>query len=304
MKKVTDVLSSDFHITNPPLGKNFECPFCHRKTFQIKADDSVGKCFHPSCEHSITTKNNGRQSSLSKPCETPIFNVEAAQRRLYDDAIAMAYLHGRALADDTINHFGLGLDVDKKSDRWISIPHFEDGKLVNVKFRRLTGDGDRFRRIMGCKSILFHGDIVKDNPDTILIAEGEFCAISCWQSGIKNVVSSTTGCADFKKEWIIQLNDISKIYIAYDNDDAGRISAKKLASRLGTSRCLIVSYPDGINDANEALQKGINLTDLLSSAKPPEIKNSNCESITLRPNGYEESRKIFDEFMAQVEAAE
>ncbi len=57
---VSKILSEQHGITNVP-GQKVECPFCHHKTFSIKRDDSLGKCFHPGCERFITPyvqKNN------------------------------------------------------------------------------------------------------------------------------------------------------------------------------------------------------------------------------------------------------
>ncbi|OGH63587.1 MAG: hypothetical protein A3I06_13970 [Candidatus Lindowbacteria bacterium RIFCSPLOWO2_02_FULL_62_12] len=207
---------------------------------------------------------------------TPKFDVTEAQKRLASSRRGMDYLHSRGLNDETISYFALGLEVDVKGDEWIAIPHFEDEKLVNVKYRRIiaTDAEARFRRITGCKSILFHADVaLKEDCESVVIAEGEFCAMSWWQNGVKSVVSSTTGCEGFAAEWLDQLKDMKKIYLAYDNDAPGRKAVGKLADRLDISRCFIVNFPDGINDANEALQKGIKLSDLLDSAKQPEVQN-------------------------------
>jgi len=41
-----------YNITSTP-GKKTTCPFCGHRTFSIKRDDTIGKCFHPSCEKCI-----------------------------------------------------------------------------------------------------------------------------------------------------------------------------------------------------------------------------------------------------------
>lgn len=42
-----------------------------------------------------------------------------------------------------------------------------------------------------------------------------------WQRGIQNVLSVTLGAGYFSKEWAEQLKDVKRVYLVYDNDDAG-----------------------------------------------------------------------------------
>jgi hypothetical protein len=59
-QSVSRVLLEDFQIEAQP-GRKIECPFCGHRTFGIKTDDSIGKCFHPSCEKFITPAQCDRQ---------------------------------------------------------------------------------------------------------------------------------------------------------------------------------------------------------------------------------------------------
>jgi hypothetical protein len=45
---VIEILLRDFGIISQ-VGKKTKCPFCGHKTFSIKKDDTIGKCFHPLC---------------------------------------------------------------------------------------------------------------------------------------------------------------------------------------------------------------------------------------------------------------
>jgi hypothetical protein len=45
---VSAILAESHGITAQP-GAKVECPFCRHKTFSIKRDDLLGKCFHPAC---------------------------------------------------------------------------------------------------------------------------------------------------------------------------------------------------------------------------------------------------------------
>src|SRR5439155_7939130 len=50
---VSQILSEKHGISAQPGGK-VECPFCQHKTFSIKRDNKLGKCFHPACGHYVT----------------------------------------------------------------------------------------------------------------------------------------------------------------------------------------------------------------------------------------------------------
>ena len=51
---VSQHLEAKYGISIRPGGQGV-CPFCrHDVTFSVKKDDSVGKCFHPSCNRAVT----------------------------------------------------------------------------------------------------------------------------------------------------------------------------------------------------------------------------------------------------------
>jgi len=51
---VSQILAERYSTDGRP-GANVECLFCHHRTFCIKRDDTLGKCFHPSCGKHITS---------------------------------------------------------------------------------------------------------------------------------------------------------------------------------------------------------------------------------------------------------
>jgi len=54
-RKVSNILLGRYGIKISP-GKKGRCPFCGKNTFQVKRDDSIGKCFHPDCGKYILSK--------------------------------------------------------------------------------------------------------------------------------------------------------------------------------------------------------------------------------------------------------
>ena len=50
---VSSLLADKYGIDIKPSGKA-DCPFCGHRTFSVKRDDTLGKCFHPTCARFIT----------------------------------------------------------------------------------------------------------------------------------------------------------------------------------------------------------------------------------------------------------
>ena len=50
---VSKFINDEYGLDVRP-GEKFQCVFCSKKTMQIKADDSLAKCFHPDCGEHIT----------------------------------------------------------------------------------------------------------------------------------------------------------------------------------------------------------------------------------------------------------
>jgi hypothetical protein len=50
---VSQILSNKYGISAQP-GSKVECPFCRHETFSIKRDNTLGKCFHPTCGRYVT----------------------------------------------------------------------------------------------------------------------------------------------------------------------------------------------------------------------------------------------------------
>ncbi len=170
---------------------------------------------------------------------------------LATNQLALDYLKkNRNLTDDTIKHFKLGYD---KSRNAISIPVYKKGVLVNIKYRLLDNPNLRYSGEEGAETWMYNegGLEVARRKGAVMIVEGEFDCMSVWQAGIYNVVSPASG-KDSAGIWLEELENIAKVYIAYDNDEGGKGSSKKLAERLGYERCYEVIYR-GAKDANEYL---------------------------------------------------
>lgn len=186
--------------------------------------------------------------------------LEAHQRLLNDPAALDYVTSDRGISTETVKVFRIGLQIDQDGSRWLTIPHYKSGKLVNIKFRSLPPAEKAFRRVPNCRSILFNGDALEAHKDEIIIAEGEIDALTLLDRGIRNVVGATTGAGSFDPAWIDQLHAVKKIILFYDPDAPGQKGAREAARRLGYDRCFNVVMPDG-QDINEYFRAGHDLFD-------------------------------------------
>jgi len=157
---------------------------------------------------------------------------------------AYNYLKSRGFSDESITNFKLGCDGN-----YIVIPHIENGKFWNAKFRNFREKG--FKRISGQPSLLFNYDNIDKTKKAIVIVESETDCIAATQMGIKNVVALTTGASAFPPEWIPYVAPFKDIYICLNSDLPGQKGAKSLIEKLGVARCKNVILP--IKDVNEYL---------------------------------------------------
>lgn len=195
---------------------------------------------------------------------------ESLVKKYKDDLgeVGLNYLQNeRGLSLETIRHFHLGYDSVRNA---ISIPLYKRGELVAIKYRYIEGER-RYDYEKGNQNWIYNEDGIDyaRKSGGVVIVEGEFDCMSVWQAGVKNVVSPASG-KDSYGVWIELLDTIPKIYIAYDNDKAGKETAIKMAERLGTAKCFEVVYPDNAVDANDFFKKYNieNFRDIAKNANP------------------------------------
>jgi twinkle protein len=171
---------------------------------------------------------------------------------------AMEYVLGRGINRESVDKFKLGF-YQNNQKKWLTIPHYQGKEIINIKFRSLPPAEKTFKRIPGCKSILFNFDSL-DGQQEAFVCEGELDTIALVQEGVENAIGATTGSGSFDPEWVDQLKDLKKIYIAYDADEAGQKGARSLAKRLGYNRCYNIELPAG-QDVNDFFNDGHDIFD-------------------------------------------
>jgi len=247
----------------------FFCHKCNEKGNLITLQKYLGDYNHTQERHPMNkpvlkSSEGIKQAFPEKDNPKVILATERALKaneRLKGDPSALAYVTDtRKISMTAIDHFKIGLEISKDSEKWLTIPHFSDGYLKNIKSRSIPPREKTFRRVPGCPSILFNQDVLKEKPPMVYLCEGELDAVSLWDQGEKNVVAVTTGAGSFQPEWIDQLKGVAKIILCYDPDEAGQKGAREAARRLGYDRCFNVVLPDG-QDVNEYFRTGHDIAD-------------------------------------------
>ena len=258
------------------------CPSCNQtrkkknqKTLSVKvnSDSIVYQCWH--CSASGEVKYNYNSKRESKVID--MFEVDRAKETWQNlGKSAMSFLKNRGISEKTATHFNIKQkrnyianlgDVD-----CVVFPYGTDENISFVKIRSCEGKGfasqgsaDQFYNI----DII--DEIIKSEKKELIICEGEMDALSYHESGITNVISIPSGAVakiahgktlphedtKFKFIWnaIDKINEINKIVLSMDSDDAGVAMSEELARRLGKHRCYKVRYPEDCKDANDVLQR-------------------------------------------------
>lgn len=119
---VSAILRDCYGISAKP-GAKVKCPFCHHKTFSLKRDDLLGKCFHPACGRFITPNQGDGQSSQSLANVLAVIYhdfhqallslKEAPYRNAYNYLVTERQIHPRVVADSMLGAVpsgGYGVD--------------------------------------------------------------------------------------------------------------------------------------------------------------------------------------------------
>jgi twinkle protein len=259
-----------------------ECPLCHdtKSHFYMSPEGTwfCHKCNAKGNLYQLKREVGDVEERISQPFKKRDFKrpdpglADRYHGVLLKDAEGLEYLSGRGITLETTTRFKLGLRM-AGGIRWLSIPHFQKGHLMNIKFRSLPPAEKAFERVPGCLSILFNVDSLETKPEEIILAEGELDAITLLQAGFENVLGTTAGAGSFLPEWVDLLKPVKKIFLAYDPDEQGQKGARALAKRLGYNRCRNVELPVG-QDVNDFFRAGGDIfafQRLINEARPFDL---------------------------------
>jgi P4 family phage/plasmid primase-like protien len=121
---ISQLLREQYQVEAHP-GAKIACPFCQHRTFSIKPDDTLGKCFHGSCGRFLTVHGAGTSDtiSLSSVLAEVYHDFHQELLRLKDaDYRDNAYrylvedrkIHPRVVEDAMLGAIPGGYDLDSK----------------------------------------------------------------------------------------------------------------------------------------------------------------------------------------------
>ena len=177
------------------------------------------------------------------------------------------WLHRRGITDEVIFLSKIRWGVTPTMGEGVIIPvNDEHGKLLFNKYRRDPRNDvkPKYTYDKGGKTALYNIEHVLDS-DTILITEGELDALVAMSANIP-AVTSTGGALSFRSEWAPFFAD-KKVYICYDNDDAGAEGAVKTLAIIPHAHIVFIPEIAGVKDITDFVARGGDLHALLSTAR-------------------------------------
>jgi len=246
----------------------------------------IAKAKCPDCGSSdgvqIFEQTDGRKDAFCFACEkkfNKVDNLEVSnlEKKPYVSKIKMEHIAPlksvgvRGIRKEIMELFGVKVGMDK-SDRTKVAHHFYpnyDQKAQLQGYNHRICEGKDFSQPVGeVKNAIMFGQQFCPSNRKLFITEGQLDAMSLYQvlldgrnpqavkdNRIPCVVSITTGVTgavnQLNSEAVQKfLSNFKEIILVFDNDDAGRAGAEKVAQSLN-HKVLIADYP--LKDANEML---------------------------------------------------
>ena len=159
------------------------------------------------------------------------------------------------LSYNTIKQLRLGITRDAKGNKFLGIPVFYNGALMDIRSYNLL-KYPNIPKLMaqeGAQSgFVIPYDLWSDNQDTTYVFEGEKDMMLARELGL-NAITLTGGATSKPNEYVINQFKDREVIICYDNDDAGKKGADKLylsIKRLAKS-VKYINIGDGVKENKE-----------------------------------------------------
>jgi len=254
------------------------CPQCSatrkKKTVQclsVNMDEGTWNCHHCGWTGGLKTGNSHsdtRNQYVAPPKTQPnqLSKPSFSYNQLSEKAFK--WFEARGISQDTlvmeqISSIRKWVPQVQKERDCIAFPYFENGEVVNVKYR----DGEKnFTQEKNAKSCFYRLDCLKDQ-DVIYICEGEIDALSLVECGYGGVASIPCGAGKVtesgkKMEFLISaeehIENATKVYLVTDKDEVGIEFEMELARRIGKEKCWRVFYNEYLNEETQKPCKDIN----------------------------------------------
>ena len=163
------------------------------------------------------------------------------------------YLRRRGLTDAIIDQYKIGYGQFYRK-QWITIP-IKDiyGNYSFFKLRQDPAFGnDKITYPKGIEAQLYDWEMLTNISGPLIICEGELDRLLLTSKGV-SAVTSTHGAMTFKDEWVEKIKKETKVYICFDNDDAGKKGSERVAQMM--DKCgydtHLITLPKEVGDAGD-----------------------------------------------------
>lgn len=216
-------------------------------------------------------KGKGYNESIQEIISTPddfrydVFEVQPVDPN--PALVAIYYQYGEEYRDYWLNYRGYDLNSIAKfqlgyTGKYWVIPIFVGGVFTNFQCRGFDDNGHKIVRnfYQGTGNLPFNFDVLPEDYDRpIFITESPVDCIMLSQHGL-TAISCTSGASSWDHEWSKRLFNYRKVYICYDNDEAGRKGAMRTSTHL-KHNSFILEWP------KDSFPEKFDMTDLYKSGK-------------------------------------
>ena len=228
------------------------CPSCGSRDNLARYDDGHGFCF--GCGH-YEHKDGCNQNELRR-------------EMLQGKAKAIP---SRKLSQATCNLFSY--EIGKDEDKAVHIANYYDDQKNLIAQKVRTEDKKFYWNGDASKVGLYGQWLWRHGGKMVTITEGELDALSVSQAvgnkyPVCSIASGVTSAPKSIKKQLEWLESFDRINICFDQDDVGKMQAKKVAGLFSVGKAYIVNLPK--KDASEMLVADLSkeLVDCVWSAKP------------------------------------
>jgi hypothetical protein len=243
-----DSTGSEAHLYFNKDTSQYECKKCGEKGNLITLQKHFGDKSTPQ-----------RASSYRGPRFTDEL-VQKCHEQL--PAHIRTYLNERGIIDMVIDSYKLGYGTFYGKN-YITIPVMDDDGYKFFKLRQDPKDGNgKITYPKGAEAQLFGMYAPQDEKQ--IICEGELDALALISQGCF-ALTSTHGAGTFKEEWIDEDLRKPKIYVCFDNDEAGKkgsLRVLKMLENVGLRNLYQITLPEEVGDGGD-------ITDYLTKLNLP-----------------------------------
>lgn len=162
----------------------------------------------------------------------------------------------RGYSDETLSRFKLGWNGER-----ITIPVYDEyNRLVNLRLYQWDSTDDQWKvlnysdeRENSYGEVRIYGieNLTNTSIKSIIWCEGETDRILSEQMGFPTACP-TSGAGSWLPNWNKYFRHIDCIYLAQDNDEAGRVATAKIAEKLyRITKVYIINWPDDMPDKGD-----------------------------------------------------